>query len=620
MKKVSLLSVLTLSTMLSACGGGGGGGYGNIPNTTIPDIVNPSAPGTNTPREDANNSDLTMMKTRVVKDKDGSFANLVNNTLVSAYQEHDANSSVYRFNRFEARAVDNSYMNNTNICKSARDCNQEIFENMKKILIDKDLVNASAKELRDALILAGFKDELAGMWDDVKELQKYIQEHPEEIKERTDEIYNNHTTTIENAKFSFVEDDGDNQDSFVKFILDENKSIKGIHINTDSESFESSTFSLVRQGDENKFVEAKDLYVYGLRIGTDCSKGACAPNQGHELGFESEKELQPDEIRSRLLALFEEKYKEGAFEQLHGGTNNGAYIEGDDERFYNYAVQFIKDLSDEDLKNKDMDDITYDHSYSSKIEFKVISDYQSAAKDLKLAYSDFGLMTLTTSEKYEVRDEAEEKISTRVFAGGYEDKRLTNDDLERINGELTFKGKAIGGVNLKEEDNWTNSKNVISDTLSLTSDKQDNVTLTFNNGQQNLVAEFNNWYDIEVTKDLGDNATIKFTGGEQIQGTDKSTAEQFKFRGQNNYTVNNFIGDQVILADGDEHIVPNDHNNVTGNSIGSVDIGYYGDAGNPSEATGYIMYGESIPLKGENGGYERHKELTVQLGFGAKRQ
>ena len=29
MKKISLLSALTVSTILSACGGGGGGGHGN---------------------------------------------------------------------------------------------------------------------------------------------------------------------------------------------------------------------------------------------------------------------------------------------------------------------------------------------------------------------------------------------------------------------------------------------------------------------------------------------------------------------------------------------------------------------------------------------------------------
>ena len=42
MKKISLLSALTVSTILSACGGGGGGGHGNIPNTTLPNVVNPT--------------------------------------------------------------------------------------------------------------------------------------------------------------------------------------------------------------------------------------------------------------------------------------------------------------------------------------------------------------------------------------------------------------------------------------------------------------------------------------------------------------------------------------------------------------------------------------------------
>lgn len=615
MKKLSLVAALTLSTMLSACGGGGGGGHSFLP-PTIPDITNPDNPGTSTPGADADNSDITMMKTRVVKDKDGSFTNLVNDTLVAAYQEHEATSSMKKARLFAARANNNDYLSNTNICKSERDCNQEIFDNMKKILIDQNLANASAKELRDALILAGFKDDLAGMWDDVTELQKYIREHPDEIQAKTDEIYKNHTVTLENVKLALVEYDA-NQDSYVNFTLDEDKSINGIHIDVDTTSQEHGKNSLIRQGDENKFTASNGFYVYGLRIGSDCTKGACAPQQGHSLEISSETELQPNEIRARLLSLFEEKFNEGGFDSLHGGTNNGAFQEGDKEKFYAYAKDFISSLSDDDLKNKDMDTTSYDHAYFSKVKYDIVSDYQSAAKDMKLAYSDFGSMTVTETEKHEIRPDAEVRKEITIFAGGYEDKKITNEELQKINGEMVFKGKAIGGVNFNESDNWVEDRNVVSDTLALTSDKQDNATLTFNNGKQDLTAEFNNWYDVKVTKDLGGDASIYFTGGDKIQGTDKVAAENFKFRGQDNYTVNKFTGEQMIDAAGDQHIVVGqDHQGMSGTSTGAVDIGYYGEAGNPSEATGYIVYGESAPLQD----VDRIKDLNVQIGFGAKRQ
>lgn len=614
MKKLSLIAALAVSTILSACGGGGGG-HSFVPPTTIPDITNPDTPGTDI-KKDADNSDLTMMKTRVVKDKDGSFTDLVNDTLVAAYQEHEAKSGIMKLRTFASRAKDNSYVNNTNICKSGNDCNQEIFENMKKILIDQDLANASATELRNALILAGFKDDLAGMWDDVKELQKYIREHPDEIKNRTSEIYNNYTVTLENVELTFVRDEAV-QDSFVKFALDDNKRIKGIYVEEDTTSPQKyMKYSLERQGEENNFKETKEFYVYGLRIGTDCTKGACSPGSGHSLHVLSKEELSPDEIRKRLLSLFEEEFAEGEFSGFHGGTNNGHFQEGDNERFYDYAVNFIKNLSDEDLKNTNMDDIAFDHSYSGKITYTIVSDYQSAAKEMKLAYSDFGLMTVTNTEKYDIRDESEERTSTMIFAGGYNDKRMTNEDLQKVGSEMTFKGKAIGGVNFYENDNWLIEKDVISDTLLLTSDKQDNATLTFNNGDQKLTAEFNNWYDVEVTKDLGDQATIRFTGGDKIQGTDKVAADDFKFRGQNQYIVKNFVGEQMIKAYGDEHIVIGQGDDVSGTSVGAVDIGYYGSNGNPSEATGYIMYGESAPVEGE----DRVKGLDVSIGFGAQRQ
>lgn len=610
MKKISLIAALAVSTMLSACGGGGGGGHSFVPPATIPDT-----PGTDI-KKDADNSDLTMMKTRVVKDKDGSFTDLVNDTLVVAYQEHETRSGIMKLRTFASRAEDDGYMNNTNICKSKDDCNQEIFENMKKILIDRDFANASATELRNALILAGFKDDLAGIWDDVNELQNYILEHPDEIENRTSEIYNNYTVTLENVKLTFVRDEAV-QDAFVTFALDDNKRIKGIYIEEDTTSPQKyMKYSLERQGEENNFKETKEFYVYGLRIGTDCTKGACSPDSGTSLHVLSKDELSPDEIRKRLLSLFEEEFNEGGFSGLHGGTNNGQFQEGDDVRFRDYAEDFIKNLSDEDLKNTNMDDITFDHAYSGKITYTIVSDYQSAAKDMKLAYSDFGLMTVVNTEKYDIRDEAEEKTSTMIFAGGYDDKRMTKENLQKVGGKMTFKGKAIGGVNFSENDNWLVEKDVVSDTLLLTSDKQDNATLTFNNGTQKLTAEFNNWYDVEVTKDFGDQATIKFTGGEKIQGTDKVSADDFKFRGQNQYIVKDFVGEQMIKAYGDEHIVIEQGGDVSGTSVGAVDIGYYGNNGSPSEATGYIMYGESAPVEGEN----RVRGLDVSIGFGTQRQ
>lgn len=610
MKKLSFIAALTLSTMLSACGGGGSG-HSFVPPTTIPDITNPDTPGTNVPTPEATNEDLTMMKTRVVADDNG-FAGLVNNTLVSAYQEHSSSSGARRARRLSARANDNNYMSNPNICESGNDCNQEIFENMKKILIEQNLANASEKELRNALILAGFKDALSGIWDDATELKKYIREHPEEVREKAEAIRDSYTTTIDNANLTHVEYEAE-QSTSVSFVLDDTKKINGIKFKSGDD------VKLVsRQGDKNEFANSEKVYIYGLRIGTDCTKGACAPGQGHSLTVETNEKLNDiNEIKSKLIASFEEEYKEGGMDSLHGGTNNGIFQEGDKEKFHDYAIKFIQDLPADAFSdtNTDMDTITYDHAFYNEADITLKTDYQSYAKDMKLAYSDFGLMKLDVTEKYMTREQEEKSEEITIFAGGYDAKKI---EAQNLKGEdMTFKGKAIGGVNFEESENWVDNKDVTADTLLLTSNDNDNAELTFNKGKEKLTAKFDNWYDVEMTTEVGkDNGTLKFSNGNKVQGTAKVDAENFKFRGQDNYTVTDFKGEQMIKAYGTEHIVVGQGGDITGTSTGSAHIGYYGEAGRPSEATGYIVYGESGPIEG----LDRVKNLHVNIGFGTQRQ
>ena len=596
--------------MLSACGGGGGGeGHSFLPPTIPGNPSNPDNPGIST--QEATNEDITMMLTRVVKDKDGSFANLVNNTLVSAYQEHDASSGARRTRRLSARTNNNDYMSNTNICKSERDCNQEIFENMKKILVEQNLENASAKELRNALILAGFKDDLAGMWDDVKELQKYIREHPEEIKEKAEDIRNQYTVTLDNASLTLVDNDVD-QNMRISFLLDDSKKINGIKLLDDE-----NEYLLSRQGDKNEFSKPKEKqYVYGLRIGTDCTKGACAPGQGHSLSVVSKEKLNDiNVIKEKLRTLFEEEYAKGGFDSLHGGTNNGSFQNGDKDKFHEYARNFIENLPDNAFDNTDMDTIDYDHAFYNELETTLTTNYHSDAMDMKLAYSDFGLLNMESSEKFMTRDNAEAYKEISVFAGGYDAKKI--DAAMLVNEEMTFKGKAIGGVNFDESDNWIDNQNVVSDTLLLTSCDDENAELIFSKGKETLSAKFDNWYDVEMTTEIGkDNGTLKFTNGAKVQGTEKVAAENFKFRGQDTYEVKDFKGNQMIKAFGPDHVVIEQGTDISGTSTGSAHIGYYGDGGIPSEATGYIMYSENGPIEG----MDRVKNLDVNIGFGTKRQ
>lgn len=48
--------------------------------------------------------------------------------------------------------------------------------------------------------------------------------------------------------------------------------------------------------------------------------------------------------------------------------------------------------------------------------------------------------------------------------------------------------------------------------------------------------------------------------------------------------------------------------NRGGSDYGAIDIGYYGDNGNPTETAGYVALGERV---------ENNIDLHAQIGFGA---
>lgn len=629
MKCKSLIAMLSVSTILVACGGGGGGS-GNVPVTSLPS--NPVIKPDDSVNNQTQVQDISKISRRLVSDSSG-LAQKINETEGLDTTELYANTETGAQAKTKAKMMRSARslfsFGKEYACKTIEDCNQQLINSTGTFFIDKDFDNATTTEVRNALLLAGVsRSELKEIWDNLDGLIKFIEEHPTIIRNGLNQIYNSFAkTTREDIKLSFVESEA-KQDSYVNFEINDNDDIEAIKLVIDSSSQEKQEHSLSRDGDKNKFDETTNYFVYGMRVGTDCSKGACATEQGHSIEVASKTELTTAEVREKLLALFEEEYNNGGFKSLHGGTDNGSYKEGDDQLFYNHTVNLIKNLSTEELGRTDMDNTKEDHAYTAKVSYTQSSDYKSAATDMKLAYSDFGMMTFTTTEKYENRDKEEKSIETMVFAGGYESKKI---DSKLLSGEMVFKGKAVGAVNFHESDNWISEKNVEAGTLLLTSDTPQNAQLNFNSGEETLVANFNNWYDVTMTKKVGeDNRDLKFENGDKddfgkgytvAEGVDANTvsSDDFKFRGQSEYTITNFMGEQMILADGPNHVVAGQGSSgVTGTSEGSANIGYYGNVNlkNPTEATGYISYGEGIPLAG----VDRVKDLNVQIGFGLKKQ
>ena len=153
--------------------------------------------------------------------------------------------------------------------------------------------------------------------------------------------------------------------------------------------------------------------------------------------------------------------------------------------------------------------------------------------DLKLSYSDFGMYYVT-----------ENGNTGRgiPFAGGYASRKI--DDITKIEKSLTFNGNAVG---------------VVYDADSRMNLRDGTATLVFNKDKATLTADFSNWYDVTVTKDSSGTTDIKFN---------KSLNEAFDFK-------------------------PNSETPGSAN----MNVGYYGPAGTPTEATGTVTYRETDGIR-----------------------
>ncbi len=193
MKKSILLTSLLA---LAACGGGSGGGTsGGIINPTPGEIVRPEYEGTVSADIVDSNKKILSMDSSVLDDS-ATTAYLKEQFGEDGYNEYLAE---LRGENTETEVSTQSLTNRAgtsrkngnsdkNICKSEHDCNQMIFDNMLAVLNDLDnLDTMDEKDVKNALIAAGFKDEIPGTWDDIK---AWIRGNATEIINQGEEVYN----------------------------------------------------------------------------------------------------------------------------------------------------------------------------------------------------------------------------------------------------------------------------------------------------------------------------------------------------------------------------------------------------------------------------------------------
>lgn len=512
MKKLSLIAVLTLSTMLSACGGGGGGS-GHIPTTTLPDI-----------------NTVTNNETSMTTQK---FSN--GEKRIELYQNAENQATTFPGRRM-ARTL-------ATIDKTAVN---EAYSKMSDLLINGNNA-ANTQELRRSLLLAGFsKDELPA-----SDLENWVKIHANKIKNKAQTVWNMYGVekeiSIDNAKFNVVNIDA-KQDSYISFSVDNKGKIQKLHFDVDKDSADSRNMSLSRTGD-GKFERTGQMLIYGVKL-----------ENGQEVRLEFfEKPENIAQLQNMLIAELYDNKEQGNFD----GS-------GDADKLVSDAETWIKTLTLADFDSYNEENAPNKNAYSEGQEAKTTVTYTSYAKDLNdkkgLQYADFGTVKIGSMEGNVPVNE------TFVFAGGMDAKRISADDLQ---GKMEFAGTAVAALIHQDETS--------GERVETTDSYNGTANLVFDGGQETLTTKFDGWYNVVVnSNDAKDNYNIKF------EGTPDN--EMYKF---NNTSVNDFVGNR---GNG-------------GSDYGAVDFGYYGDTkDNPTEAAGYVAYGEHI---------KNNVNLHAQIGFGA---
>lgn len=488
MKRLSIITALTLSTMLSACGGGGGG-HSFIP-PTIPD--NPSNPD----QPVVSCTGLTCMT------NEGLSNTAKRNKL---YSQALGSSGIALFTSNEVASEDVT----------------QAFTEMKTQLVDTPIDENDGEGLRPYLILAGFED----LPETEADLINWIANRKYMIKRHAEKAYNMYGTKkqvyLDNAKLHLVEETA-NQDAFINFTIDENKNINGIEISENDFGAEALSDKLNKTG-ENTFSGNDKLHIYEFPYGSE----------GGRLYIEIsgyDENTEPD------LALIKEKLQLKLQERAAEDS-----LAGDD------SLSNMKDTISADIAALG-DTTSLEHEILDR---KIGTVYTSYAKNLKngtgnLLYSDFGLVKWDEIRtNTDDANDKEEIHANKVFAGGYDAMKMDPKN------SMEFTGDAVGGVNYKkivEGDYGV----VESNTMQLEGGKAtlkfangtENLNVTFNNWYDVDVTKNLNTNTGSISFSGGEKITdnkFKFTGvaSNNIDGIKDNGSQNFD--GFNKYENKDFI-------------------------------------------------------------------------------
>ena len=170
-------------------------------------------------------------------------------------------------------------------------------------------------------------------------------------------------------------------------------------------------------------------------------------------------------------------------------------------------LKFNVDENGQIISFKEIDgDKTYNRNdknvfvYDGPVGEHMMSDeatFESMGKELKLSYFDFFRVNGKSIEygpngnEFISKEDSEDidEYQMAIF-GGYKEREI---EPSKIENDITFTGKAVGGVKFKDDNNGNN----LHENLAL----DGKATLTFNkiDTSSNLNMKFDNWYDVNIT-------------------------------------------------------------------------------------------------------------------------
>lgn len=486
MKRLSIITALTLSTMLSACGGGGGG------HRYIPPSIRPDNP-------------------------DQSVVSCTGLTCMT----NEGLSNIARRNELYSQALGSSGISLFTSNEVASEDVTQAFTEMKAQLVDDPIDENEGDGLRPYLILAGFKN----LPETEADLIDWIANRKHMIKRHAEKAYKMYGTEkqvyLDNAKFNLVEETA-NQDTFINFTIDGQNKINGIEVSENDFGAEALSDKLNKTG-ENTFSGNDKLHIYEFPYGSE----------GGRLYIEIsgyDENTEPD------LALIKEKLQlklqERAAEDSLAGDN---------------SLSNMKDTISAEIAALG-DTTSLEHEILDRKIGNVYTSYAKNLKNGmgNLLYSDFGLVKWDEIRtNTDDANDKEEIHANKVFAGGYDAMKMDPKNSMEFTGDavggVNYKKIVEGDYGVVE----SNTMQLEGGKATLKfANGTENLNVTFNNWYDVDVTKNLNTNTGSISFSGGEKITdnkFKFTGvaSNNIDGIKDNGSQNFD--GFNKYENKDFI-------------------------------------------------------------------------------